>query len=369
MLLSRSILAAAGAPAARHRARRRRATSRVRVPVTGTDETGQLAGSFNQMMRGPAGARAPARGVRRVRRPAGGRPRPGRGPDARGRGGRGDGPVPRHPRLHGVRRALERARGRRPPQRRSSAASSRCSTRHGGHANKFVGDGLLGVFGAPDRLRRPRRPRGRRRAGDRRAGRASATATSCGSASASNSGPVVAGTVGGGGRVEFTVIGDAVNTAARVEEVTRETGDDVLITEATRCLLAGDVGGSSRAADGRAQGQDRARPLWAPALPRPSRRASRRRATPLSPQGFRAWRPTQTEQTGRQLSRRPADRPAAEGARRHQALHAVAAATCSRSTTAAARRASTSSTSATSRRRRSPPRAGPRSRASRAWRR
>src|SRR2546421_6335122 len=24
--------------------------------------------------------------------------------------------------------------------------------RHGGHANKFVGDGVMGVFGAPDRL-------------------------------------------------------------------------------------------------------------------------------------------------------------------------------------------------------------------------
>ena len=58
-----------------------------------------------------------------------------------------------------------------------------------------------------------------------------------------NSGPVVSGTVGGGGRLEFTVIGDTVNTAARVEEATRETGDVVLVTEATRRLLTTDHGG------------------------------------------------------------------------------------------------------------------------------
>ena len=43
-----------------------------------------------------------------------------------------------------------------------------------------------------------------------------------------NSGPVMVGTVGGGGRLEFTVIGDPVNVAARVEEATRDTGDTIL---------------------------------------------------------------------------------------------------------------------------------------------
>ena len=108
--------------------------------------------------------------------------------------------------------------------------------RHGGHANKFIGDGLLGVFGAPERF-------------PDHADRAVLAALHIartvheaynGELSIGigvNSGSVLAGTVGGGGHVEFTVIGDAVNTAARVEEVTRVTEDDVLITEATLALL------------------------------------------------------------------------------------------------------------------------------------
>ena len=65
----------------------------------------------------------------------------------------------------------------------------------------------------------------------------SASATRCGFGIGVNSGPVVVGSVGGGGRLEFAVIGDPVNVAARVEHLTRETGDIVLLTEATRCLL------------------------------------------------------------------------------------------------------------------------------------
>ncbi len=48
-----------------------------------------------------------------------------------------------------------------------------------------------------------------------------------------NSGRVIAGNVGGAGRLEFSVIGDAVNVAARVEAATRETGDTILISEET----------------------------------------------------------------------------------------------------------------------------------------
>ena len=107
---------------------------------------------------------------------------------------------------------------------------------HGGHANKFVGDGVLGVFGAPDRLadhadRALEAARQIVEAVDRRFGGEVSIGIGL------NSGPVAVGSVGGGGRLEFAVIGDPVNVAARVEQTTRETGDAILLTEATRCLL------------------------------------------------------------------------------------------------------------------------------------
>jgi class 3 adenylate cyclase len=111
-----------------------------------------------------------------------------------------------------------------------------CVTEHGGHANKFLGDGLLAVFGAPDRL-----PDHADRALAAAGGIAAQLTRRFGSEArfgiGINSGHVVVGSVGGGGRLEFAVIGDTVNVAARVEQLTRETGDVVLLTEATRCLL------------------------------------------------------------------------------------------------------------------------------------
>ena len=48
---------------------------------------------------------------------------------------------------------------------------------------------------------------------------------------------MVAGNVGGAGRFEFSVIGDAVNVAARVEAATRDTGDAILLAQRTKDLL------------------------------------------------------------------------------------------------------------------------------------
>ncbi|WP_354697973.1 hypothetical protein DSM112329_03632 [Paraconexibacter sp. AEG42_29] len=105
---------------------------------------------------------------------------------------------------------------------------------HGGRVDKFVGDGLLAVFGAPQRLEN-----------HADSGLAAALAVvdlvSDGMLPIGiglNSGSVVAGNVGGAGRLEFSVIGDVVNVAARVESATRETGDMLLVTEHTRALLS-----------------------------------------------------------------------------------------------------------------------------------
>jgi adenylate cyclase len=111
--------------------------------------------------------------------------------------------------------------------------------KHGGHVDKFIGDGLLAVFGAPEVY-----PDHADRAFA--AAREIVTATAAANTGLSvaagvNTGRVVAGSIGGAGRLNFSVIGDAVNIAARVEAATRETGDDVLITAATAAMLKGDV--------------------------------------------------------------------------------------------------------------------------------
>ena len=107
---------------------------------------------------------------------------------------------------------------------------------HGGHANKFVGDGLLGVFGVPEHhVDHADRALAAARDVHRRVSEAFGAGMQIGIGV--NTGRVLAGTVGGGGKLEFTLIGDAVNVAARVEELTKEIGDGILCTEDTRLAL------------------------------------------------------------------------------------------------------------------------------------
>jgi PAS domain S-box-containing protein len=109
-------------------------------------------------------------------------------------------------------------------------------TQHGGQVDKFVGDGLLAVFGArgEDRDHADCAVEAAFEIAARAAKRFQGDLEI---AIGIDSGSVVIGNVGGGGRLDFTVIGDAVNTASRIEAATRETGDPILISDATRRRL------------------------------------------------------------------------------------------------------------------------------------
>ena len=58
-----------------------------------------------------------------------------------------------------------------------------------------------------------------------------------------NTGPFMAGNVGSEKRLEYTAMGDTINTASRLEGATKESGFYALIADATREALVGPVGG------------------------------------------------------------------------------------------------------------------------------
>jgi adenylate cyclase len=124
---------------------------------------------------------------------------------------------------------------------------------NGGTLISFMGDGIMAVFGAPIEQ-------------DDHADRALAAAKEMLSVRLPafnrwmlnagvkeefqigiglNSGPVMAGNVGSQRRLEYTTIGDTVNTAARLEGMTKGTGHSLFVADSTRDLLAskdGDLG-------------------------------------------------------------------------------------------------------------------------------
>lgn len=108
---------------------------------------------------------------------------------------------------------------------------------HGGFISKFIGDGLLVLFGAlhhnpwqsTDAVKAALEMQREVRALDE-----SVNAADLSLSVGIHRGPVVAGIVGSFEVKEFTVVGRHVNLASRVEGLTRTHGADVLITEAVK---------------------------------------------------------------------------------------------------------------------------------------
>jgi len=114
---------------------------------------------------------------------------------------------------------------------------------HGGMVDQFVGDAVMAVFGAPEPL-------------DDHAERAISCALAMQARQAElnigvevdgrpsvvmgigiNTGRVVAGTVGGAGRLEYTVFGDAVNIAARLQS--EAAGGEIVASATTIAAVPG----------------------------------------------------------------------------------------------------------------------------------
>ncbi len=110
---------------------------------------------------------------------------------------------------------------------------------HGGLVNKFLGDGMLIVFGAPtyqpdDARRALAAAREMLAEASRMRERGEFPGLRIGVGL--HRGEAVVGNVGGAQRQEYTVIGDTVNTAARVQDLTKVLGRSLLLTR--ECLEA-----------------------------------------------------------------------------------------------------------------------------------
>lgn len=118
---------------------------------------------------------------------------------------------------------------------------------HGGMVDKYIGDGIMAIFGAPDE-----QPDHAQRAVETAVAMVQRT-RELGPAWARHdfpdfrigvgiaTGPALVGMVGGPRRLDYTAIGETVNIAANIESANKELGSEVLIAARTRRAVGPDV--------------------------------------------------------------------------------------------------------------------------------
>ena len=118
---------------------------------------------------------------------------------------------------------------------------------HGGTVDKFIGDAVMAVFGSPvgRGVEQEAQAAGRcalamgERLRDLNIAWQTEGLEPLGSGIGLASGPVITGQIGSPQRMDFTVIGDTVNLASRLEGMTRSLDAQICCDAATAALLAG----------------------------------------------------------------------------------------------------------------------------------
>ena len=211
----------------------------VRVPVRSTDELGELNEHFNAMV-------ADLRQGRRIRELFGRYVSPAVARQALERGIAFGGELARATAMFVDLRGFTALTVRLPPARvvellnEYYAIVERVCVREGGVITQFLGDGVVVVFGGPlqpypDHARRAVAAAValQRALAERNAAGGEQLLAGIGICT----GDMIAGNVGSGERVTYTIVGDAVNQAARLQVKTRDLGASILMTESTRAAL------------------------------------------------------------------------------------------------------------------------------------
>lgn len=121
-----------------------------------------------------------------------------------------------------------------------------CVRKHNGTVNKFIGDGVLAIFGAPisyienqeNAVRCALEMKERLQEFNRLFSAEIGEELKVGIGI--NTGEVIVGNVGSEDRVEYTAIGDTVNVGARIEELTHLKPNSILLSESTWRVVSDD---------------------------------------------------------------------------------------------------------------------------------